>query len=123
MLKYLGKIIKTIKNFFNVDDEYTEPLNNLKRALELNDRLISLYEDISKSNYEMLEIFDKDPIYLEGEEKEKEILKEQITNALSSKVKDKNEYSEEFVREYYENLPDEYDYNGLGRYYKNKKDA
>lgn len=49
--------------------------------------------------------------------------KEQISNALSNKVKEKKTYSEEFVKEYYENLPEEYDYNGFGKYYKDMKDA
>ncbi|AIY85296.1 hypothetical protein U729_3229 (plasmid) [Clostridium baratii str. Sullivan] len=49
--------------------------------------------------------------------------REQISNALSNKVKEKKTYSEEFVREYYENLPEEYDYNGFGKYYKDTKDA
>lgn len=49
--------------------------------------------------------------------------KEQISNALINKVKEKKTYSEEFVKEYYENLPEEYDYNGFGKYYKDMKDA
>lgn len=76
------------------------------------------YKNICDEGFEL-----RDESVIEARKEEIENLRNEIYTALSAKVKDKKEYSEEFVREYYENLPEEYDYNGFGKYYKDMKDA